>query len=246
MKVWTVLPAYNEAGSLLPLLDSLLSRFQEAGVAIEVLVIDDGSTDSTPDIAGSYSSRNVRTLRNSTNQGLAETLKRGLLETTRQASQDDIIITMDADNTHPVEVTFQMLDSIEKGADVVIASRYREGSAVRGLSSFRRTMSFGASWLFRIFFPTPGVRDFTCGFRAYRASALRTVIAKHGPLFISEKGFTCMVDLLLRMRQENFTFSEVPMILRYDLKNNHSKMKVARTIAETLTLLFRRRLGAPL
>ncbi len=50
-----------------------------------------------------------------------------------------------------------------------------------------------------------------------------------------------MVDILLRLRKEQLIFTEVPLVLRYDLKPGHSKMDVSRTIKETLTLLVRRR-----
>src|SRR5262249_45187187 len=103
--------------------------------------------------------------------------------------------------------------------------------------------SKGASWLFQFFFPIHGVRDYTCGYRAYRAGAMKQLIDRHGKEFISERGFSCMVDILLRLRESDLVFTEVPMVLRYDLKPGLSKMKVAQTIFDTLKLLMKRRFG---
>ncbi len=96
---------------------------------------------------------------------------------------------------------------------------------------------------FRSAFPTPGVRDFTCGYRAYRASVLKAAVRRYRQEFIDEEGFQCMVDILLKLRRMNLRFDEVPLVLRYDLKAGKSKMKVARTIFKTLVLLVKRRFG---
>jgi dolichol-phosphate mannosyltransferase len=92
-------------------------------------------------------------------------------------------------------------------------------------------------------FPIRGVRDYTCGFRAYRADALRRAIARYGDGLISETGFSCMADLLLKLRTLPLEMGEVPLELRYDRRGGGSKMRVLRTIRQTLGLLLRRRLG---
>ena len=55
---------------------------------------------------------------------------------------------------------------------------------------------------------------------------------------VSEEGFSCMVDILLKLRTMDLSFAEVPMILRYDLKGGASKMNVPRTVLRTLKLLL--------
>ena len=134
-----------------------------------------------------------------------------------------------------------MVQMVREGHDVVIASRYRPGARVVGVSLPRRFTSYGASWLFRILFPTPGVRDYTCGFRAYRGQVLTSAVSRYGSRFVEAQGFQCMVDILLKLRKLDVIFGEVPMILRYDLKLGSSKMRVARTIWQTLSLLLKRR-----
>jgi dolichol-phosphate mannosyltransferase len=149
---------------------------------------------------------------------------------------------MDADDTHTPLAIAQMVTRINEGFDVLIASRYRPGSSVIGVPVHRRFLSYAASLLFQSIFPIPGVRDFTCGYRAYRASVLRQAFTRYREEFINEEGFQCMVDILLKLRRMNLRFSEVPLVLRYDRKGGKSKMKVLRTSLRTLRLMVRRRL----
>jgi dolichol-phosphate mannosyltransferase len=100
--------------------------------------------------------------------------------------------------------------------------------------------------MFRCLLPIPGVRDYTCGFRAYRFDALQAAANAYGSSFVSEKGFSCMVDVLLKMRHFDLVFGEVPMLLRYDQKHGPSKMNVGKTASQTIKLLLRRRFeGVP-
>jgi dolichol-phosphate mannosyltransferase len=92
-------------------------------------------------------------------------------------------------------------------------------------------------------FPIHGVRDYTCGFRAYRCRLLREAFRRYGDDFVDRRGFECMVDILLKLHRLGATFAEVPLTLRYDRKGGASKMRVARTVADTLRLMLRRRLG---
>jgi dolichol-phosphate mannosyltransferase len=94
----------------------------------------------------------------------------------------------------------------------------------------------------RTVFPIRGVRDFTCGFRAYRASALHAAVSRYGDAFANQEGFQCMVDILLRLRTLDLVFGEVPFLLRYDRKGGESKMNVWRTATQTLRLLVERRM----
>jgi dolichol-phosphate mannosyltransferase len=136
-----------------------------------------------------------------------------------------------------------MVDKLNEGRDVVIASRYRPGAKVHGVPQSRLIYSIGARWLFQIMFPIRGVRDYTCGYRAYRADALRQAVNMYGDDLITETGFSCMADLLLKLRGLPLRMGEVPLELHYDRRGAGSKMRVLRTIRQTLLLLLRRRFG---
>src|SRR5262249_54712010 len=98
-----------------------------------------------------------------------------------------------------------------------------------------------ARFLFQITFPLSGVRDYTCGYRAYHGKLLKKAFQKYGNDFIERDGFEAMVDILLKLRRMGAIFCEVPLVLRYDEKRGASKMRVFRTIRRSLSLIFNRR-----
>ncbi len=235
-----VLPAYNEEKALPPLLDRFAQLFEDHFPQSRIVVVDDGSTDSTGEVIRSYRRFPVNLIEHERNQGMGAALKTGLTRAIVDAEEDDIIVTMDSDNTHNPALVRRMAGLIEEGNDVIIASRFQPGARVLGLSPWRHFTSWGATWLFRILFPIPGVKDYTCGFRAYRAGLLKQALERWGNQFIVSSGFSCQVDLLLRLRQLNAVMNEVPLILRYDHKPGKSKMNVTKTIRETLVLAGKR------
>ena len=241
--VYIVLPAYNEEENMPRLLDSVRDAMDESTARYQVVVVDDGSRDRTAAIVEQFAREMpVRLIQHPVNEGLGATIRDGLLAALASASDRDIIVTMDADDTHTPGLILRMMRMINEGYDVVIASRYRAESRVYGVPFARRLMSGAASWLMRTVFPIRGVRDFTCGFRAYRASALRAAVSRYGDGFVNQEGFQCMVDILLKLRSMDLVFGEVPFLLRYDRKGGESKMKVWRTARQTLLLLVERRL----
>lgn len=243
-RVWIVLPAYNEGQSLPALLDSAARALESSQVPYGVIVVDDGSQDETAQVVREASQRlPVELVTHQVNQGLAAAIRTGLTAALDRCGDDDVVVTMDSDNTHPPKLIPKMLHHTRQGVDVVIASRFRDGAEATGLPMSRNLYSQAARWLFQIMFPIRGVRDYTCGYRAYRASALRQAHSVYGDELITEKGFACMADLLLKLRKLPLTMCEVPLELRYDLRGSGSKMPVFRTIRQTLLLLVRRRLG---
>jgi dolichol-phosphate mannosyltransferase len=242
--IFVVLPAYNEAANLGSVLVSLGRASKDAAMEYRAVVVNDGSTDSTGDVVRQYDGPLPVTLIDHTvNQGLGAAIRTGLLSAVDLGRDEDIIVTMDADDTHTASAIAAMVGRIDAGYDVVIASRYRPGAQVVGVPPIRRFLSFAASVLFRSIFPIRGVRDFTCGYRAYRAVVLRSAARRYRDEFINQEGFQCMVDILLKLSRLDLRFTEVPLVLRYDRKEGKSKMRVARTILKTLELLLKRRLG---
>ena len=243
-KVFVVLPAYNEEGGLPDLLSAIEKVFAINGRQYQIIVVDDASTDATAEIARQAAAELPLTLvQHKINQNLPGALRTGFETAIKFAEPNDVIITMDGDNTHPPAIINSLLQKISEGYDVMIASRFQQGSRVCGVPISRVFTAFGARLLFKLIMPIPAVRDYTCGYRAYRANVLRDSMDYYGDQWISEKGFSCMVDVLLKMRRFNYVIGEVPMLLRYDQKEGGSKMKVLQTIGQTLKLLLRRRMS---
>jgi dolichol-phosphate mannosyltransferase len=242
--VFVVLPAYNEEEDLAPLLERIDQAMADENVPYRMILVDDGSRDRTASIAQEHARHMpIEVSRHPVNQGLGGTIRDGLKIASERCEDRDIVVSMDADNTHTPGLIRSMTRLVEEGNDVVIASRYRHGAYIRGLAIHRRFLSFGARLLFQAVFPIRGVRDYTSGYRAYRGSVLKEAFRRYGDLFVSEEGFQCMVDILLKLRRMEVIFREVPLILRYDLKGGASKMNVGRTVWRTLLLLVRRRFG---
>jgi dolichol-phosphate mannosyltransferase len=240
--LFIVLPAYNEEADLPPLLDRIPAAMSGLPVNYRVIVVDDGSADRTLEIAREYAEKMpLDIVIHEQNMGLGATIRDGLKAGADRAGDNDLVVSLDADNSHSPELIADMLPLIDSGADVVIASRYQPGAEVRGLAWHREMLSLGVRWLFCIILPIKGVRDYSCGFRAYTGSTLKAAFDKHGDDLVSEEGFSCMVDILLKLRKMEITFAEVPMVLRYDLKDGASKMNVPRTVIRTLKLLISRR-----
>lgn len=131
-KVFVALPAYNEQESLPELLERLGEAFADNGLPYEVIVVDDGSSDDTAKIASQMSFQMpIHLVQHPQNQGLGPTLRDGLREAVDRAGERDIILVMDADNTHPPGLIQRMVRMIHEGCDVVIASRFERGGCGR-------------------------------------------------------------------------------------------------------------------
>jgi len=244
--LWILLPAYEEALNLPPLLEGIsktLETWPGGAPDCRVLVVDDGSGDDTAEAARGATGVAVTVLVHEVNQGLGAAMRTGIMWLLEHGKDDDLVIALDADNTHPSDLMPSMVAKAEAGADIVIASRYQKGAEIHGLEAKRIFVSWAASWLLRVMFPA--ARDYTCGYRCYRLGLLRWGQQYYGEHFLNQQGFAVMVDLLLKLRRQASRVEEVPLTLRYDRKLGASKMKFASTATTTLLLLGRRFVGNP-
>ena len=245
--IYVLLPAYNEEKDLGLLLKRIGDGMQPMGFnQYKILVVNDGSTDGTASVVQHFQAEMpIELLDHGVNRGLGQAMLTGLSRALALVADDDIVVAMDADNTHDPCLIDTMVAKIRAGADVVIASRYEQGGEEVGLSGLRSFLSRGASSLLKMFFPIPGAKDFTCGYRAYRGAILKRVFKVYGDQLVEERGFTCMAEILIKLHFVHARVEEVPLVLRYDLKSGQSKMKVVRTILRYFVLishnLFRRR-----
>lgn len=238
-KLHFLLPAYNEEASILDLIDRISVVCEESQFEYDILVVDDGSKDKTAEIVRQKSeSLPIVLLQNKPNKGLGFTIRKGLKFTSENANDQDLIITLDADLTQDPAYITKMVDKINGGADVVIASRYRKGSGTEGLSFYRHCLSIGASIFMMILHPIRGVRDYSCGFRMYKVSTIKKGFSTYGNRFITENGFACMVEIAARLRN-NTHFEEIPFVLKYDYKRKPSEMKILTTIKAYLRVISR-------
>lgn len=238
------MPAYNEQDALPELLPRISQVMDETPWKYDILVVDDGSSDETIARAEAFSDRiPVRVHPHEVNRGLGAAITTAVIEALEGLYDDDIVVTLDADNTHPPQLITRMVPMIREGRDIVIASRFQSGAEVVGLSRFRTLTGYGASFVMRMLFGLRGCRDYTCGFRAYRVGILREAVNKYRGQLVRESGFASMAELLLNVAKDGAVIGEVPLLLRYDFKAGASKMNVGKTIYRTLRMVTRHRFG---
>jgi dolichol-phosphate mannosyltransferase len=120
----------------------------------------------------------------------------------------------------------------------VIASRYVTGGEQNGLSLGRRGLSWGAGRVMHYFAPIKGVRDYSCGYRAYRLSLLAEGTRQYGSEIIKSRHFSGMVELLLKVAPLAECVTEIPLKLHYELKKGASKMRIWPTIWGYVQLIY--------
>jgi dolichol-phosphate mannosyltransferase len=241
--VRVVLPAFNEERALTELIPRIAQTLSETSWNYDIVVVDDGSSDNTVQVArGLQCEFPVDVICHEVNRGLGAAITTCLTEGMKGLDDNDIVVAMDADNTHPPQLISRMVPMIREGHDVVIASRYQSGGRVVGLARHREWLSFAARVVMQTALPIRGCRDYTCGYRAYRVGLLREASRQFQGVLVRESGFACMADLLLNLNRCGAVVGEVPLLLRYDFKSGASKMRIIPTVYRSLRMVMRHRL----
>jgi dolichol-phosphate mannosyltransferase len=236
--LWIGLPAYNEEATI----PALFPRFKEVlgdtQADYRIVLYNDGCTDRTVERALEWTDKlNVEVIGKPVNRGLGEGLRCLIAHVTKHGRANDVLFIMDCDDTHHPRQFAAMLAVLDRGHDVVIASRYRRGARVAGVAPHRQLLSLGAATLFKLLHWCPSVLDYTCGFRGYRVELLQRAHVHYGARLIEERGFACMVELLLKLNYLGAKMCEIPLDLRYDLKQSASKMDVGSNTTRLLRKL---------
>lgn len=239
MKVLIGLPAFNEEAGIARVLEDISALRNRSRYDLHVLVVDDGSTDGTAAIVERLREGKpyITLTRHAYNRGLGEAIKTIINYAVQELEDKDILVTMDADNTHSPLLIEKMIDRlVGEDLDLVVASRFAKGGREIGLSRLRKLYSRGAMYYFKLFFPISNLNDYSSGFRAYRIKTLREGYKRWNGL-VTTNGFDCMAEIAAKFSKMRIKAGEVPLILHYDLKEGASKMNVARTIKGYFSLL---------
>ena len=248
-KIYYILPCYNEELNIKKLLNDFFNFYEKKKYYIYIVIIDDGSKDNSLSILKKIKKKNLSKkikiilLKHKINLGFGYTLRDGFKYCFSKGKGNDIIISMDCDNSHTINLSYKMaLQIIKNKKDIIIASRYKKNSKIKGLDNKRIFLSYMAAILYKIFFPIKNVKDYTSGFRAIKLGVIKKAYIKNKNFF-SEKGFSASADIILKLYKykKYIIFDELPIDLRYDLKNGQSKMKILKTIYLNLKLIFIRR-----
>ncbi len=239
--IYVFLPAYNEAEALPRLVKKFDEEFNGDRASYKIVVVDDGSTDATAARATELSLRYpLMLLKHERNQGLGATMVDGLKYCAAVSTAGDLVVTMDCDDTHEPRYVHEAFKKIKEGYDMVILSRYQKGGGELGLSAARSFLSRGAGSLLKIFFPISGVKEYSCGYRVFRAEALKKAFDVFGGGFVRlpHMGFVVTPEILIKFRMLGARIAEVPFVLNYGQKPGVSKNKPLRTIAGYFGLVW--------
>lgn len=197
-----VIPTYDEIDNIEP----VLTRALGAAPTAEVLVVDDASPDGTADRAEELGRAlgQITVLRRSGPRGLGHAYRDGFRHAL--AGGYDVVVEMDADLSHDPADVPRLVDALDRGADLVIGSRYVPGGSTPGWSTSRRTLSRAGGTYARRMLRLP-VRDLTSGFRAYRASVLRRI----DPDSVTAAGYGFQIEMAYRVERAGGRVVEVPI-----------------------------------
>lgn len=242
------MPCYNEQDNIKELTAKWIKQLRDKRIkdkyGYEIVLVNDGSFDGTNNSLKKIQEKNehITVITHQQNMGLGQVLRTGITYIEKKANENDVLCIMDADNTHDPCYIHSMLNKMkETGAECIIASRYQKGSKIIGVSWFRNLMSYGARLLYTVSLGIPNVKDYTCGYRIYKMKKIKKAMALYGDQFISETGFTCMVEILYKLYVVGTTFNEIPFELRYDLKKGASKMKVVKNAIKSIDIAIHAR-----
>ena len=228
-------PAYNEEASIDDLIDRMAEVSIEQGWDYEIIVVDDGSADATGDLARGKGAEYPGDGRCATSPtpGLGRTIRRGLRAAAEASGPDDVIVTLDADLTQDPGYAPSMLARLDEGdADVVIASRYRQGAAVEGLSAFR-TMLLASAHRALVAARAPDRRACATTRAAsalYRASTVAGRRSRVTGTTSSPSGASPAWSRSPRGCAATRTSPRCRSCLRYDAKRKESAIKIVPTI----------------
>jgi dolichol-phosphate mannosyltransferase len=220
-----VIPTLQERANI----ETVLTRVRAWLPEADVLIVDDGSTDGTAELAEAVGETRgqIEVLRRVGPRGLGPAYRAGFRIGFSEGYE--IVVQMDADLSHDPEALPAMVGALRSGTDMAIGSRYVPGGDTPGWPARRRALSKAGGWYARTLLRLP-VRDVTSGYRAYRTSLLRAMETDT----VTTTGFGFQIDMTVRAVEAGAAITEIPIVFR-DRSAGDSKM--SRTIVVEALLM---------
>jgi len=201
-RVLVVIPTYNERENLPAIVAASQSHLPD----LDFLIVDDNSPDGTGELADRLADElpYVRVLHRLQKEGLGPAYLAGF----RRALADgaDLVLEMDCDFSHDPADVPRLIASAERGADLVLGSRYVDGGSIPNWGMVRRAISRGGN-LYAQAILQSRIRDLTGGFKCFRRRVLETIDLDA----IDSKGYAFQIETTYRVVRAGFTVAEIPI-----------------------------------
>jgi dolichyl-phosphate beta-glucosyltransferase len=203
-----IIPAYNESQRLEATLEKVLAHVAKMGWQAEVIVVNDGSRDSTAEIVRRWSCRNpsIRLVENPGNRGKGYSVRHGMME-----ASGDVLLFTDADLSSPIQESEKLMAAIQQGADIAIGSRWLRSEMQTGRQPVHRQL-FGRVFnlLLRVVLGL-GFKDTQCGLKAFTRRAAYLIFPRQR---IDRWGFD--PEILFLAKRAGMQTVEVPVEWAHD------------------------------
>ena len=223
-----VVPAYNERLRLGRSLGQIRDYLADSGRPAETVVVDDGSTDGTAELAAGLAGRGLalRVLRNPANRGKGYSVRRGML-----AADGEVLLMTDADLSAPIGEAEKLLGWLERGFDVAIGSRHVPEAVLGTSRALKRRIMEKAFRRLRRRRILPEISDTQCGFKLFRRQAARKIFQHQ-----TVNGFAFDCEVLALARRFGYRVKEVGVVWCDDPE---SRLRPVRDSIEMLRSLRR-------
>ncbi len=234
--IYFLIPVYNEKENIPNLHRELKSIL--LGEEKFYVFYNDGSTDgSDEEIRRCFEGERCVILGSRINQGPGVAFNNGFEWILRHSgSADDKIVTLEADCTSDLKILPNMIAISRLGYELVLASVYAQGGSFDSTTFFRRLLSSIANTIFRFLFDVK-VLTLSSFYRVYSIVLLRKIKDYYG-VIIEEKGFICMLEVLLKAISLKAPMIEVPMVLYSKKRIGKSKMRKFKTTLQYFKFLI--------
>ncbi len=236
--------ALDEAQNLKKLLVNLSHEMQISHPDFEIIACLDGSKDDSFELLSAFAKFHpVKILPLKNERGLGLAFKRLFLDVIENSADDDLIISLDADNTHNPEQISEMIEHFqENNLDLLVASRFCSKSTMNDFPLRRKLISKSSSIMLQNLFSVRKIsgeklQDFTSGYRVYKAEKLKKLFAQQQNQFITEPEFTYTCELLIKLARINCRTDEIAISYDYGKKIGASKLRLMRNFWRLIILL---------